>query len=870
MEEKNDSTIREFSGKDASGILHFLCAAANREGGGSHVLVACVPLDEEERPYRADSRMGRRALQQEEEYLRELIRTHLPEYSLDYRKEEKDGKAAVVLEGAYEGKSLCRVPQDPRREGSPLQAYFLQEGKVTDHWEQPGADLPAHGGITLTTDAAQEDSSDSLAEYERRLHEHSEQIEQINLRIARAIREFQQSLQEMGDEEEAEEAPQQQKPAEALSGKPEPEEAAGPEEEAEQPQEESLSGQESRLEEIIREMEKSAEPLKDASGQPELKEFFSEREAAGQSSQQDMAELFEKLSGTPAEEEAAATDEALDESKEAPLSREEEDVRREVLGEKEEEPSESGEWIQDVIRRYMRDESGPQEKEEPQEDGKEEEGLTVERILQAVHQERLQQEKPDEAEREEPEGEEEELAQDMQAARADDRLTVEKALENEEYAEMMGGEEPPEEMAPQEEPQDPRKVLSDELDILRRQREQIDQMIRQISDQANLAREEEPRQEEKPQQAPAEEEKEEEKPADWMDALVAQLSAGHEEDPGYAEMVRRKLAASDGEKPAWRKALESLLQEPGEKEPEEKPAPQQKEPSGEGVFYHLEDEPDSPEELFEKLSLAEEEQSREDRSRVKEAEIQQILQDINSPQKEEEKEEEDAGKPEKKEEAQGVSFLLQDERGEDGTWKIQRFSGDAEAQRSKLMSVLESRVLEAEAFPPEHKAVWNYDFDTVQRMIGAAGRAGKSDVVVHVRKDSITAQFERDPSVSGFESGSWRVTFEGDQAEYSLLINPLFRMKEEEKQEEEGESREEKEEKAAAPIRRSAEETKKLILQILDQEELSTNALAKKLGYKGISRTLSGIIAEMIEEGVLAYTNPDNPRGSNQKLRKVK
>jgi predicted HTH transcriptional regulator len=67
--------------------------------------------------------------------------------------------------------------------------------------------------------------------------------------------------------------------------------------------------------------------------------------------------------------------------------------------------------------------------------------------------------------------------------------------------------------------------------------------------------------------------------------------------------------------------------------------------------------------------------------------------------------------------------------------------------------------------------------------------------------------------------------------------------------------------------RRSRKDTKKLILQLLMDGEISRTELAKRLGYTSQNRTLKAIIDELLDAGKLEYTEPDNKRNMFQKLR---
>lgn len=67
--------------------------------------------------------------------------------------------------------------------------------------------------------------------------------------------------------------------------------------------------------------------------------------------------------------------------------------------------------------------------------------------------------------------------------------------------------------------------------------------------------------------------------------------------------------------------------------------------------------------------------------------------------------------------------------------------------------------------------------------------------------------------------------------------------------------------------RRSFEEIKELILITLEQEgDLSTTDLAVAMGYVKITSTLSKAIRQLIDEGHIAYLNPEKVHSKNQKL----
>lgn len=69
--------------------------------------------------------------------------------------------------------------------------------------------------------------------------------------------------------------------------------------------------------------------------------------------------------------------------------------------------------------------------------------------------------------------------------------------------------------------------------------------------------------------------------------------------------------------------------------------------------------------------------------------------------------------------------------------------------------------------------------------------------------------------------------------------------------------------------RRSRDEIKKLIIQMLDEEELSATELYRSLGYSGnISKTFSECIEDLIELDKIEYTS-ENRNASDNKLRRI-
>lgn len=70
--------------------------------------------------------------------------------------------------------------------------------------------------------------------------------------------------------------------------------------------------------------------------------------------------------------------------------------------------------------------------------------------------------------------------------------------------------------------------------------------------------------------------------------------------------------------------------------------------------------------------------------------------------------------------------------------------------------------------------------------------------------------------------------------------------------------------------RRNIIDIKRLILETLAKmEEASTADVAQALGYARINNTINKAVRELIESGKIEYTEPDNPRSRNQKLRLV-
>lgn len=79
-----------------------------------------------------------------------------------------------------------------------------------------------------------------------------------------------------------------------------------------------------------------------------------------------------------------------------------------------------------------------------------------------------------------------------------------------------------------------------------------------------------------------------------------------------------------------------------------------------------------------------------------------------------------------------------------------------------------------------------------------------------------------------------------------------------------------KKEIAVKKKRRSRKETKILIITELEQSgELSSNELAMRLGLKKLTLSFSNALKELLEEGKIVFTAPDNPRSSKQKVRLI-
>jgi ATP-dependent DNA helicase RecG len=79
-----------------------------------------------------------------------------------------------------------------------------------------------------------------------------------------------------------------------------------------------------------------------------------------------------------------------------------------------------------------------------------------------------------------------------------------------------------------------------------------------------------------------------------------------------------------------------------------------------------------------------------------------------------------------------------------------------------------------------------------------------------------------------------------------------------------------KEEKKKKRKRKSIHEIKQLILTVLSSEkEMATPLLAQTMGYTKVTDAVSKAVRELLDEGEIEYTEPNNPRSRNQKLRLV-
>lgn len=70
--------------------------------------------------------------------------------------------------------------------------------------------------------------------------------------------------------------------------------------------------------------------------------------------------------------------------------------------------------------------------------------------------------------------------------------------------------------------------------------------------------------------------------------------------------------------------------------------------------------------------------------------------------------------------------------------------------------------------------------------------------------------------------------------------------------------------------RKSIHEIKQLILTELSSEkEMATPLLAQTMGYTKVTDAVSKAVRELLDASEIKYTEPDNPRSRNQKLRLV-
>ena len=74
-------------------------------------------------------------------------------------------------------------------------------------------------------------------------------------------------------------------------------------------------------------------------------------------------------------------------------------------------------------------------------------------------------------------------------------------------------------------------------------------------------------------------------------------------------------------------------------------------------------------------------------------------------------------------------------------------------------------------------------------------------------------------------------------------------------------------EKKSSRQRRSKEEIKELVIELLRADgNKSTNEIALALGYKRRTDTLRDAINELLESGEVVYLYPDKPNSRNQKI----
>ena len=69
--------------------------------------------------------------------------------------------------------------------------------------------------------------------------------------------------------------------------------------------------------------------------------------------------------------------------------------------------------------------------------------------------------------------------------------------------------------------------------------------------------------------------------------------------------------------------------------------------------------------------------------------------------------------------------------------------------------------------------------------------------------------------------------------------------------------------------RRSQEDIKNRIMEVLDEGEVSTQNLLRILGYSVMNRSVRAVIQELIQAGKMAYTIPGQPNNRNQKIKKT-
>ena len=67
---------------------------------------------------------------------------------------------------------------------------------------------------------------------------------------------------------------------------------------------------------------------------------------------------------------------------------------------------------------------------------------------------------------------------------------------------------------------------------------------------------------------------------------------------------------------------------------------------------------------------------------------------------------------------------------------------------------------------------------------------------------------------------------------------------------------------------RSKSELREEVLNAIGKNDLSRSKLAKNLGYAKVTDNLRDIISELMNEGEISYTIPDNPTDKNQRLRR--